>query len=143
MQVLKFGGTSMANAENINKVIEAIKQSLSKNKAVVIVSAMRGVTDLLIDAANLASRQNELYKEKLKNIEQTHLQAIKELIPITEQRAVLSRIKKMCNEIENFCEGVFLLAELSLRAKDRIISYGELISSLILSAKLYRQNLKV
>lgn len=136
MQVLKFGGTSMANAENINKVIEIVKQSFSKKRTVVIVSAMSGVTDLLIDAASLASRQNELYKEKLKTIEQIHLQVIKELIPITEQSAVLSRIKKMCNEIENFCEGVFLLAELSLRAKDRIISYGELISSLILSAKL-------
>ena len=136
MQVLKFGGTSMANAENINKVIAILKQSISKKRTVVIVSAMSGVTDLLIDAANLASTQDELYKEKLKTIEQLHLQAIKELIPITQQSAVLSRIKKMCNEIESFCEGVSLLAEFSLRVKDRIISYGELISSHILSAKL-------
>ena len=135
MQVLKFGGTSMANAENMYKVIAIVQQELKKDKTMVVVSAMSGITDLLIDSANLAATQNEKYKEKLKQIEKTHLDAVKELIPFTEQSAVLSSVKKMCNEMENLCEGIFLITELSARAKDRIVSYGELLSSIILSAK--------
>lgn len=135
MQVLKFGGTSMANAQNMNKVIAIVKQEPLNDKTVVVVSAMSGVTDLLIDSANYAEAQNEQYKEKLKTIEQLHLNAVKELIPFAEQSAALSAVKKMCNEMENLCEGIYLIGELSARAKDRIVSYGELLSSIILSAK--------
>jgi aspartokinase/homoserine dehydrogenase 1 len=55
MQVLKFGGTSVANAENINKVVAIVKESLLKDKTVVVVSALGGVTDLLLNAAQLAA----------------------------------------------------------------------------------------
>ena len=55
MQVLKFGGTSVANAENINKVISIIKDRNSKGKTIVVVSALGGVTDLLLSAAELAA----------------------------------------------------------------------------------------
>ncbi|MBA3706133.1 MAG: bifunctional aspartate kinase/homoserine dehydrogenase I, partial [Bacteroidetes bacterium] len=108
---------------------------------ITVVSAMSGITDLLIDAATFAASQNEQYKEKLKTVESEHLKLVRELIPMAEQSAVLSRVKNMCNEMENLCEGIFLIAELSARAKDRIVSYGELLSSIILSAKLESLNL--
>jgi aspartokinase/homoserine dehydrogenase 1 len=135
MHVLKFGGTSVANAENINKVVAIVKQSLLKNKTIVVVSALSGITDLLIAAGKTASSRNETYKESLKTIETKHLQAVRELIPIDRQSETLSLVKKKCNELESICEGVFLLAELSPRTLDSIMSYGELLSSLIISAK--------
>ena len=72
MRVLKFGGTSVANAENINRVIKITRESLKKDKTVLVVSALSGVTDLLLGAAAQASEGNESYKEKLTMIEQRH-----------------------------------------------------------------------
>ncbi len=136
MQVLKFGGTSVANAENINKVIAIVKDTLKRGPAMVVVSALGGTTDVLIDAGKLAAAGNETYKEKLLTIEQRHLQTVKDLIPVANQSAILSEVKKKCNELEAICEGVFMLGELSARTLDRIVSYGELLSSIIISHKL-------
>lgn len=55
MQVLKFGGTSVANAENISKVTEIVRKSIQKDKTVVVVSALGGITDMLLKAAALAA----------------------------------------------------------------------------------------
>ena len=135
MQVLKFGGTSVANAENINKVVAIVKKSVKKDKTVVIVSALGGITDLLLSAAALAAEGDESYKEKLATIEQRHIEAVKQLIPVAQQSQLLSLVKKSCNEIEDICNGIFLLGELTPRSKDRIGSYGEWISSQIIAAK--------
>lgn len=142
MHVLKFGGTSVANAENIQKVVEIVQQSLVKNKSFVVVSALSGITDLLIETAHLASTQNEFYKERLKTIEEKHLQAVKELIPLLNQSSILSQVMKMCNELESLCDGIYLIGELSPRAKDRIIGYGELLSSLIISSKFSSEGIE-
>ena len=139
MRVLKFGGTSVANSQNINKVVAIAQQSVLKNKTFLVVSAFSGITDLLLESASLASKQDENYKETLKTIELKHLTAVKELIPLNEQSSVLSQVKKMCNELENLCEGIFLINELSNRAKDRVVSYGELLSSLIISYKFSKR----
>ncbi|HWK03901.1 MAG TPA: bifunctional aspartate kinase/homoserine dehydrogenase I [Puia sp.] len=135
MQVLKFGGTSVANGENINKVVTLVQQALTKDKTIVIVSALGGITDILIQAGELAAAGDESYKEKLQVIEQRHLETVKFLLPLTRQSSVLSLVKKRCNEIEDICNGAFLLGELSARTRDKIVSYGELLSSLILSAR--------
>jgi bifunctional aspartokinase / homoserine dehydrogenase 1 len=135
MQVLKFGGTSVANAENINKVVAIVKEAIVNHKTVVVVSALGGVTDLLLGAATEAADGNELYKDKLATIEQRHIEAVKELIPVTQQSQLLSLVKKSCNEIEDICNGIFLLRELTPRSKDRIGSYGEWLSSQIITAK--------
>ena len=124
----------MANAENISRVTEIVKESFKKGKTAVVVSALGGVTDLLLNAAALAADGNELYKEKLAVIEQRHLETVKELIPVAKQSQYLSLVKKSCNEIEDICNGVFLLRELTPRSKDRIGSYGELLSSQIIAA---------
>lgn len=135
MQVLKFGGTSVANAENIKKVVAIVKEAVKKEKTVVVVSALGGVTDLLLGAASLAADGNETYKDKLAVVEQRHLDAVKELIPVATQSQLLSLVKKSCNEIEDFCNGIFLLRELTPRTKDRVASYGEWLSSQIITAR--------
>ncbi|MBK5273277.1 MAG: bifunctional aspartate kinase/homoserine dehydrogenase I, partial [Bacteroidia bacterium] len=142
MQVLKFGGTSVANAENINKVIAIVKETIKKGKTVVIVSALGGITDLLLDAAAQAAEGNEGYKEKLSIIEQRHLEAVKKLIPVAQQSHLLSLVKQGCNEIEDICNGFFLLGELTPRSKDRISSYGEWLSSQIIAATFEVQGIQ-
>ena len=135
MQVLKFGGTSVASAENINKVVEIVSATIKKEPAVVVVSALGGVTDLLLGAATLAAAGDETYREKLTTVEQRHLDAVKQLLPVAGQSQLLSLVKKACNEIEDICNGIFLLRELTARSKDRIASYGEWLSSQIIAAR--------
>ncbi len=136
MQVLKFGGTSVANAENINKVISIVKNSLQNDTTIVVVSALGGVTDLLLNAGKDAADGNEAYKEKLAIVEQRHLDAVKQLLPVAQQSHLLSLVKKSCNELDDICNGIFLLRELTARSKDRIASYGELLSSQIIAAAM-------
>jgi len=136
MQVLKFGGSSVANAINISKVAEIVKDKSTATRTIVVVSALGGITDTLLLCSALAAKGDETYKQKLQEAEQRHLQTVKELIPITQQSSVLSWVKTTCNEIEDICNGIFLLGELSERTKDRIVSYGELLSSQIIAAKL-------
>lgn len=136
MKVLKFGGSSVADAARITEVVRIIQQELGEEKGVVVVSAMGGVTDTLLRCGTLASGGDESYKEVLKELELRHLETVKALFPIAQQSAVLSWTKKLSNEIEDICNGIFLLGELSARSKDRIVSYGELISSGLLSQRL-------
>jgi aspartokinase/homoserine dehydrogenase 1 len=143
MQVLKFGGSSVANAENIKKVIAVIRDKSKEGKTVTVVSALGGITDLLLHCSELAAAGNEIYKDKIREIEQRHLQAVRDLILVTNQSSVLSFVKTQCNEIEDILNGIFLLKELSARTKDRIVSYGELLSSKIISAALNTTNTPV
>ena len=136
MQVLKFGGTSVANAGNISKAAAIIQEAVAKDRTIVVVSALGGITDLLLQCGQLAAAGDESYQEKLSIFEHRHLDTAKHLIPPASQSSVLSLVKKQCNEIEDLCKGVFLLRELSLRTIDSLLSYGELISSQIVSARL-------
>ena len=142
MQVLKFGGTSVANADNINKIADIIKTATSKDKTIVVVSALGGVTDLLLECGALAARADQSYKQLLQEITQRHLNTIKALLPVTTQSSILSQVMQQCHEIEDVCNGVFLLKELSDRTKDKIVSYGELISSHIISSYLTSAEIK-
>jgi aspartokinase/homoserine dehydrogenase 1 len=142
MQVLKFGGTSVSNADNINKIAGIIKTAASKDKTIVVVSALGGVTDLLLQCGALAARADQSYKQLLQEITQRHLTTIKALLPVTTQSSILSQVMQQCHEIEDVCNGVFLLKELSDRTKDKIVSYGELISSHIISSYLTSAEIK-
>lgn len=136
MQVLKFGGSSVANAENIKKVIHITTERSKTTPTIVVVSALGGVTDLLLQCSELAAAAQEQYQTKLKEIELRHLDAVRALIPIQHQSSLLSFVKSTCNEIEDICNGIFLLKELSARTKDRMLSYGELLSSQIIAAAI-------
>lgn len=135
MQVLKFGGSSVANAENINKVVSIVQKYPQQKNTILVVSALGGITDLLLNAARLASQGDESYAEQLATIEKRHLAAVQELIPVARQSSLLSAVKKQCNEIHDICNGIFLLRELSPLTQDRVVSYGEMLSSQIIAAK--------
>ena len=141
MQVLKFGGSSVANADNISKCMAIIRNAMVKDKTIVVVSALGGITDTLLQCATTAAAGDENYKESLKAIEQRHLDTVRELIPVTSQSSILSMVKKTCNELEDILKGIFLLRELSARTKDCVLSFGELLSSRILSASLNAQEI--
>jgi aspartokinase/homoserine dehydrogenase 1 len=134
MQVLKFGGTSVGSADNIKRVISIVNERLKKDKTIVVVSALGGTTDALISSGEMAAAGNEQYKDELRRIEQRHLETVKLLIPVQHQSHVLSLVKKLCNDIEDICNGIFLLGELSDRTRDRLVSYGELTSSQVIAA---------
>ncbi|MDE3251482.1 MAG: bifunctional aspartate kinase/homoserine dehydrogenase I [Bacteroidota bacterium] len=135
MQVLKFGGSSVANSANINKVVSIVLSAMQKEPVLLVVSALGGVTDQLLQTGELASHADESYKALLKTMENRHLDTVRELLPIQQQSSTLSLVKQQFNELENICDGVFLLGELSARTRDRIVSYGELLSSQIISAR--------
>ncbi len=141
MYVLKFGGSSVANANNI-KIVADILLSYPNHPIVVVVSALGGITDQLLLTGEKASEGNEAYKDILASIEQRHLDTARQLLPVTNQSASLSRVKQYCNEMEDLCEGIFRLQELSDRTKDKLVAYGELLSSHLLQAYLQAQQSK-
>jgi aspartokinase/homoserine dehydrogenase 1 len=143
IQVLKFGGSSVANADSIRQVVGIIRKSIQQEApTLVVVSALGGVTNDLVKAAKFAASGDESYNAVLTSMEARHLHCVRGLIPIHQQSSVLSAVKKRCNELEKICEGIFLLKELSSRTLDHIMGYGELISSLILSESLNSEGLE-
>ena len=132
MKILKFGGTSVANDENIKKV-KSIVQDAPDSKIGVVVSAFGGVTDMLLNSLDRASSQNKNYENTLNEIEERHITVIKNLFPINKQSAILSRVKSELNDLETLLEGSFLIGETTPRLSDKVVSYGELLSSFIIS----------
>ncbi|PWW30724.1 MULTISPECIES: bifunctional aspartate kinase/homoserine dehydrogenase I [unclassified Chryseobacterium] len=141
MKVLKFGGTSVAHSQNILLMEKIVKRESLKSKVVVIVSALHGVTDQLIKAAEQASVNDENYSQAIQNLEEKHISLVKELFPIAEQSSWLSFVKRHFNDIEDLCNGIAVLGELTDRIKDKIASYGEFLSSKIIAARLQHEGL--
>ncbi|MDQ3801682.1 MAG: bifunctional aspartate kinase/homoserine dehydrogenase I [Acidobacteriota bacterium] len=136
MKVLKFGGSSVGNAENIEKVVRIVGSAVEKDSCVVVLSAMQGTTDALIEAGKLAESGDARFREKIREIEAGHSEAVRLLLPFgAQQDELLSFVEKTVGELESICEGVFLLRELSARTLDRIASFGEILSTRIVSAK--------
>ncbi|HLA95350.1 MAG TPA: aspartate kinase, partial [Pyrinomonadaceae bacterium] len=133
MKVLKFGGTSVGSAENIEKVISIVKD---QGACAVVLSAMSGTTDALIDIGRKAEGGDNGYRLKINDLKEKHLAAANGLLPETGNTEILEFIENAFSELENICEGVSLLRELSTRSLDRILSYGELISTRMVSAAL-------
>lgn len=124
----------MGSAKAIQQVADIVKEKSKHQKVLLVVSAMSGTTDMLLNCGTLASAGNEDYKTILRQIETRHLETVKELIPVQQQSSVLSLVKKYCNEMEDICNGIFLLGECSARTKDKLMSYGELLSSQLIHA---------
>ena len=141
MRVLKFGGSSVANAQNIKLVLDIVVNKAKEEKLIVVVSAFSKITDLLQLASQKAAAGDESFKEILADLETKHLDALKELIPVSEQSSLLSHIKRIINHLETLLDGCFLLGELSPRTSDTILSFGELLSSYIIAEAL-KQSLK-
>lgn len=134
MKILKFGGTSVANANNINLVLSIVKKTAdTSTKLVVVVSAFSGVTDLLILAASKAASKDSSFREVVLQIEEKHKEAIEELIITSQQKPLLEAINGDINHLKTLLEGCFLLGELSNRTSDAIMGFGELLSSQIIA----------
>ncbi|UGU16178.1 bifunctional aspartate kinase/homoserine dehydrogenase I [Sinomicrobium kalidii] len=133
MKVLKFGGSSVADAERIKLVKKIVENNAKDNKQIIVVSAFGGVTDLLLRAADQASLRDENYTQILEQLEKHHLTTIQELLPVASQSKALSAVKRELNTLETLLEGAFLIGETTPKLLDKILGYGELLSSYIIS----------
>jgi aspartokinase/homoserine dehydrogenase 1 len=136
MKVLKFGGTSVATADSIQRVAEIVKNAATSEKAVVVVSALGGVTNNLIAAGNLAAQSDEKYKSILEEIEGRHFEIIRTLFDVHEQSSVIAGIKTMLNRLEDILVGISLVQENSPKTKDVLLGFGEMMSSTIIAKYL-------
>ena len=137
MKILKFGGTSVANANNIKLVLSIVEKTAgSSTKLVVVISAFSGVTDLLILAASKAASKDITFKDVVSQIEEKHKEAIEELIIMSQQIQILEAINIDINHLKTLLDGCFLLGELSNRTFDTIMGFGELLSSQIIAKAL-------
>ncbi|MGI8883785.1 MAG: bifunctional aspartate kinase/homoserine dehydrogenase I [Pyrinomonadaceae bacterium] len=136
MKVLKFGGSSVGNAESIGKVVEIIIKAIENDSCVVVLSAMQGTTDALIETGKLAENGDVNFRVKIEEIAGKHYEAVRLLLPDWAQNELLNFVEERISELKSFCEGIFLLRELSPRTLDRIVSFGEILSTKIVAAKL-------
>ena len=145
MKVLKFGGTSVGSAKNIQKVIEIVKnESLSEN-VTVVVSAIGGITDKLLAAANKAIEKNKNYKNDFESLRLKHVEVIDGLLSGESHETTLDIVLNHLSKLEKILDGIYLINELSPKTTDKLLSFGELLSSLIIyeTMKLHDLNIQL
>jgi aspartate kinase len=138
LQVMKFGGTSVGNAECIRRAAEIVARAARERSVVVVVSAMGGVTNHLIEAAQASALGDMGAAGNLADIlRQQHQEAIETLIGEGNKRAQLSaELKEIIEEVTSLCRGTALLRELTPRTLDAISSAGERLSARLLASAL-------
>ena len=132
MKVLKFGGSSVANSENIKKVLHIVEKASQESKIVVVVSAFGKTTDHLLAGANNALQDISMAKQQLESIKALHLQTINELIQ-NDVEIVLEKVNSLFNSLLSIYEGIYLLQELSDKTLAKVSSFGEKLSSFIIA----------
>lgn len=141
MLVLKFGGTSVGSADTIKNIGKIVKQKHEEGQELFLVcSAVCGVTNQLEQMGKLAQNGND-YSFLLSSVEYNHYAIVRELLPVNEQNLMLIKLKTLFNEIDNLLSGIYNLKEFSRACKDRLLSYGELISVQLVSSYLSHENL--
>ncbi|AXT21305.1 bifunctional aspartate kinase/homoserine dehydrogenase I [Flavobacteriaceae bacterium AU392] len=133
MKVLKFGGTSVSSSDSIEKVISILQAKSENDAIVVVVSALGEVTDLLVRVGELANNKNDNYLEIYNEIREKHLSIALELY-LSESS--INRLNSYLEELRSILQGIYLINEFSNKTKDRILSFGELLSSFIISESL-------
>ena len=145
MKVLKFGGTSVGSAKNIQKVIEIVKnESLSEN-VTVVVSAIGGITDKLLAAADKAIEKNKNYKDDFESLRLKHVEVIDGLLSGESHETTLDIVLNHLSKLEKILDGIYLINELSPKTTDKLLSFGELLSSLVIyeTMKLHDLNIQL
>lgn len=131
MKVLKFGGTSVGSVEsilNVKKIVE------SRNEPViVVVSALGGVTDMLIRTAKMAKCGKAEYILDYNSMLTRHIEMIDAVVDEESRDELKKDVFILFEELGNIFKGVFLIKDLSAKTYDTILSYGERLSSLIIS----------
>ena len=141
MQVLKFGGSSVANATNIEKVVSIVAEALKRDKTILVASAIGGCTDTLIKAGKLAKIGDKGYEDVLDQLERRHIEIIKGLLPADFRKQVEAKTATLFGELRAICNGVYLIREISHSTMDLIMSFGELLSTSIIADRFSSQGI--
>jgi aspartate kinase len=138
LRVMKFGGTSVGDATRIRKVVEIVREEARASDVVVVVSAMSGVTNRLIEAATQSEAGNRDAAEAIfKELRDRHNDVVNTLISSIPTRSRINReLREIREEGERLCQGTAFLRELTPRAHDSISSLGERLSARLLAAAL-------
>ncbi len=131
MKVLKFGGTSVGTVESLRHVKRIVEEC--EEQVIVVVSALGGITDLLIKTAHQASTGDITYMQNYAKIVERHINVINGIVPQEKITTVRTKIDMLLEELGNIYRGVSLIKDLSSRTLDIIVSYGERMSSTIVS----------
>lgn len=144
MIVLKFGGTSVGDAKRISGVFDIVSdlsRQLRKDKIVVVVSAMTGVTDELIRMSRIAASRDASYSEVFHKLRNRHHVAVKELGLIRDKQ-LNDFLEERFTFLHDTLHGVYLVGELSARTLDFISAHGEILSGRIIAAYFRHRKMK-
>ncbi len=130
MKVIKFGGTSVGSVENVKKIDEIVRNQNSD--LIVVVSAVGGVTDMLLTAANAGARGGEV-ANYLNDIKVRHDNMLTGLFDAMTIIDVNEKMKVIFEELEKILQGIRLIGELTPKTLDRVLGFGERLSSLLIS----------
>ena len=140
MNVLKFGGTSVGSSENIKKVIHILENHSKKERLICVVSAIGGITDKLLKVGELAQNKDESYLSEFEKIKGIHIEIATQLIP-NDNSTLLNQLNQKLNYLKSLLDGIFLINELSPKTSDKLVSFGELLSSFIIAETMKSYNL--
>lgn len=143
MKVIKFGGTSVGSSENINKVIKIVNNASENDAVVVVVSAVGGITDKLMNASSKAISKDLDYKSDFNTLKQQHIEIIDALLTGASLENTKDIILEKLSELEKLLDGIYLINELSPQTTDKLLSFGELMSSLIIFEAMQQEGLNV
>lgn len=133
LYVLKFGGTSVGTKEGIHNVKQIVEECEKKGRVIVVVSALGGVTDTLICIKKEAVKGNDSYVGMFNELKRRHYQIVEDVIDESQHSSLLKRLDNLFSELQSILHGVFLIQDLTPKTSDAIVSYGERLSSLIVS----------
>jgi aspartokinase/homoserine dehydrogenase 1 len=131
MKILKFGGTSVGSIASIQTLLNILKNEQGE-KPVVVLSAMSGVTNLLVSMAEGAA-QGVDFASSLAELEKRHFEVVKALLDIQHQNPAFTKLKINFNLLEELLQGVLTLKELTPKTRDQVLSFGERCSTLMVS----------
>ena len=138
MRVIKFGGSSLGTPQRIRTVARIVLEAARKERVVVVVSALQGVTDQLLEVARQAERGDESWVLTYRTLTKRHLDTARRLCPTRGGAALRGRLEAMLDELRDVLRGIHLLRHAPPRALDHVASFGERLSSEILAAFLSR-----
>lgn len=134
MKVLKFGGTSVGSVKSILSLKQIVENEAKKQPVVIVVSALGGITDKLIATSKLAVAGDEEWRTEFDAMVDRHHKMIDTIITDTKAREDLFiKVDALLDQLRSIYFGVFLIHDLSEKTSDAIVSYGERLSSLIVS----------
>ena len=134
MKVLKFGGTSVGSVKSILSLKRIVEKEARKQPIVVVVSALGGITDMLISTSRLAQEGKDEWKEQFEQMVDRHHKMIDTIITDTNDREMLfNKVDSLFEQLHSIYFGVYLIHDLSKKTLDAIVSYGERLSSNIVS----------